>query len=111
MKNGGAHEGQFPELCIGNSGNRLGVGNNARVCHENAGNIRPVLVDIGAGGSGRKSACYVASAPAHNLYLSSGETAVESGDYYLSEFRERLFDGNGNSGGVKGPVVIHKDAF
>ncbi len=83
MKDRGSHEGKFPELCIGNSGNGLGTWNNSGICHENSRYIGPVLINFGSCCNSCKRTCDIASATAHDPDLAAGKASVETGDYQL----------------------------
>ena len=83
MENRRAHEGQLPQLRVGDMGNGAGIGHNFRVGHQNTGDVSPVFIHVGVHSGGRQRAGDIAAATGHHLDLSCGQTAVEAGDQNL----------------------------
>ena len=48
MQHGSAHVGQLAQLLIRNTLDRLRILDDPRICHQESGDIRPVLVNVGA---------------------------------------------------------------
>ena len=96
MENRRTHEGQLPQLRVGDMGNGAGIGNNLGISHQYAGDIGPVFIHIGVNRGGAQRAGNVAAAPGHHLDLTGGQTAVKAGDQDLPVGLQR--GGNGAVG-------------
>ena len=96
----GAHEGQLAQLGVGDLRDRARVGHDARIGHQNAGDVRPVLVHVRVHSRRGQGARDVAAAAAHDLDLAGGQAAVKAGDQDLSVGREGLGDR------AVGPVAV-----
>ena len=72
---------QLPQLVIGHLGDGLGVLHDPGVRHEDAADVRPVLVDLRVQCRRRQSPGDVAAAPAEGADAPVGHEAVEAGDH------------------------------
>ena len=93
MEHGGAHEGQLPQLSVGDTADGLGVLHNAGVRHQDAGHVRPVFVHVGIDGRRGQGAADVAAAPGHHLNAAIGQAAIETGDHDTAVLLIGSFDG------------------
>ena len=85
-----AHVAQFAQLVIGDALDGVGVFDYARVCHEYAGNIRPVFVDVRSERRRGKRTRYVAAAAGENADAAVGHCAVKAGGDDFSACGEAL---------------------
>ena len=75
-----AHVAELAQLVIGYALDGVGIIDDAGVCHEYAGNVRPVFVHVRVQSRCRESARNVASAARENAYAAVGHAAVKAGD-------------------------------
>ncbi len=80
MQDGGAHVGKLAQFAVGDDVDRARVVDDLRVRGEHAGDIGPVLVNIGVDSAGDNGAGDVGSAAGEGLDLAVGGRAVEAGD-------------------------------
>src|SRR5690606_30088955 len=80
VQDAGAHVGELAELTVGDDVDRPGVVYDPGVGHEQAGDVRPVLVGRCADAAGDDGARDVAAAAGKGLHLAVGPGAVEPGD-------------------------------
>ena len=73
------HVRKLAQLLVGNAGNGLGLGHNARIGRIEARDVGPVLVQIGAQALGQNGTGNVAAATVKQLNLALAGRAVEAG--------------------------------
>lgn len=109
MEHAGAHVGELPEFGVGNVGDFVGVVHDGGICHQEAGDISPVLIHVRVHGIGQDRTGDVAAAPGEHLDPSVGSGAVETWEhevFIFSHFGLKL-----GSGGfeVDGFVQVEAD--
>lgn len=62
VKHGRAHVGKLAQFGVGNVGDRLRIANDARIGHQESGNIGPVFVDICFHDVGQNGTGHIAAA-------------------------------------------------
>ena len=80
VQHGRAHVGKLAQLAVGDGLDRLRMVHDAGVCHEEARDIRPVLVNVGVDGAGHDGAGHVGAAARKGLDRPVRHGAVEAGD-------------------------------
>ena len=73
---------QLPQFVVGDLRDGLGIVHDPGVCHQDAGHVGPVLVDIGIQSRRRQCAGDIAAPPGEGLDLPVRELAVEAGDHH-----------------------------
>ena len=80
--------GKLTQLGIGCAVNGLGIFDDSGVCHQDAGNIRPVFVDIGIQSGSSKRAGDIGAAAGKGADLAVGHEAVEAGNHDAPVFHQ-----------------------
>ena len=81
LEDGGAHVGELAHLVEGDAADRARVVDDARVGGEEAGDVRPVLIEAGVDAPGEDGARDVAAAALEELDLAVDGRAVEAGEH------------------------------
>ena len=81
MKHGCAHVGKLTKLTVGDDLDGLGILHDTGIHHQEAGNVRPVLVKICLCRAGNDGTGDIGAASGEGLHRAVGHTAVEPGDH------------------------------
>ena len=81
VQHGRAHVGQLPQLRVGDHVDGRRVVHDARVAAEQAGHVRPVLVEVGCGRARNDCAGDVRAAAAEGAHLAVRHAAVEAREH------------------------------
>ena len=81
VQHGRAHVRKFAQLGVGDHVDGRGVVHDARVAAEQAGHVRPVLVEVGCGRTRHDCAGNVRAAAAEGVHPAVRQSAVESGEH------------------------------
>ena len=80
MKNGSSHVGELTHFPIGNGRDGDRIIHNSGICHQETGNISPVLIHVGVNGSGHKRTRDIRTASGKCMDASVRFCPVESGN-------------------------------
>ena len=110
MQDRSPHKGQLPQLREGDLLDGRGVGDNARVRHQDARDIGPVFVHVGLDRRGGDGSGDIAPSAGHHAKPSGGELSVKAWNHDPAVFFHRFGDGRIRGLPVQRSVQSEEDA-
>ena len=80
MQDAGAHVRELAQLAVSDRADALGIAHDARISHQEAGDIGPVFIHVRMQAFGEDAAGNIASAPGHDADLAVRRAAVKARD-------------------------------
>ena len=90
MHHGCAHIGKLTKLAVGDRLNRLRVFHYAGICHHYPGDIRPVLIYVGAHSSRNDRSCHIRPSPGERLNAAVRHRSIEARDHSIFQVLQTL---------------------
>ena len=82
MQHSGAHVGQLPQLLVGNGGDHLRVIDHSGIGDQEAGYIRPVLVNVRLDRPGKDGAGHIGAAPGEGAHMTVSGCPVKARQHH-----------------------------
>ena len=105
------HVGKLAQLLVGDARDGAGIGNDARIGREEARDVRPVLVEVGAEALGEDGARDISAAAVEQLDLALLGGAVEAGHHEAALVAALLHELGGAAHGERAVVVEGHDVL